>query len=393
MLETEIAEKASILVVDDDPIARTLMHETLAADGYSVIEAADGMEGYLLYHEYRPDLMLLDLMMPRMDGYQLCRILRARAESASAPIVVTTGHDDLASISRAYHAGATDFIAKPVNWLVLKHRIRHILRANRILAEARRDAEQLVSAKEAAEAANEARAEFLSNVSHELRTRLNAIVGFSDMIGDRMFGPIDEKYAEYASIIGESGRHLLAVITDTLGAVESDEDRSVLVEERVELGDIVALATKMVGEIARRGRIELVSEVDAALPPVMGDTAKLTQILVNLLTNSVKFTAPGGHVGLKVERHDGRGILFRIEDNGVGMSRDQIPIALAPFGQLNNSPSGKQEGIGIGLPLTKRLVELHGGTLELESEPGKGTVVIVRLPETRVCRSEQAPPA
>ena len=311
MLETEIAEKGSILVVDDDPIARTLMHETLAADGYSVIEAADGMEGYLLYHEYRPDLMLLDLMMPRMDGYQLCRILRARAESASAPIVVTTGQDDLASISRAYDAGATDFIAKPVNWLVLKHRIRHILRANRVLAEARRDAEQLVSAKEAAEAANEARAEFLSDIRHELRTRLNAIVGFSDMIGDRMFGPIDEKYAEYASIIGESGRHLLAVITDTLGAVESDEDRSVLAEERVEIGEIVALATKMVGEIARRGHIELVSEVADGLPPVMGDSAKLTQILVNLLTNSVKFTAPGGHVRLKAERHEGRGLIFR----------------------------------------------------------------------------------
>lgn len=392
MLETELSEKASILVVDDDPIVRTLMQETLEADGYSVIEAADGMEGYVLYHEHRPDLMLLDLVMPRMDGYQLCRILRARAESASAPIVVTTGHDDLASITRAYDAGATDFISKPVNWLVLKHRIRHILRANRILAEARRDTERLASAKDAAETASQARAEFLANVSHELRTRLNAIVGFSDIIGDRMFGPIDEKYAEYASIIGESGRHLLAVITDTLGAADVDDTQLALAEERVDVREIAELATKMVGEIARRGEVELVNKIGEEVPPLMADSAKLTQILVNLLSNAAKFTAPGGNVRLTIEQHLGGGITFRIQDNGTGMSRDQIPIALAPFGQLNNSPSGKREGIGIGLPLTKRLIELHGGTLELDSEPGKGTIASVHLPEARVCRDRPALP-
>jgi signal transduction histidine kinase len=330
--------------------------------------------------------------MPRMDGYQLCRILRARAESASAPIVVTTGYDDVASIARAYDAGATDFISKPVNWIVLKHRIRHILRANRVLAEARRDTERMMGAKEAAEAASQARAEFLANVSHELRTRLNAIVGFSDMIGDRTFGPIDDKYAEYASIIGESGRHLLAIISGALDIAEGDADRLALAEERVEIAEIAELATKMTEEMAHLSQIELVCQIEDELPPLAADPAKLTQIVVNLMSNAVKFTPTGGRVRLRVAQHDGGGITFRIEDNGVGMSREQIPIALSPFGQLDNNPRRDQDGIGIGLPLTKRLVELHGGTLQLDSEPGKGTVATVHLPEARVCRDARPRP-
>jgi len=392
MLETQPREKASILIVDDDPIVRALMQEALAADGYSVIEAADGVEGYLLYHEYRPDLTLLDLVMPRMDGYELCRILRARAESAHAPIVVTTGLDDVPSIARAYDVGATDFIPKPVNWLVLKHRIRNILRANRALAEMRRDTEILTSARDAAEFASQARAEFLASVSHELRTRLNAIVGFSDMMSDRMFGPLDDKYAEYANIIRESGRHLLAIVNDTLDVALSDEDRLALAEKRTDIGDIAELGLKIVEDMARRSKVELVGEVEEELPPVIGDPAKLTQILVNLLSNAIKFSERGGTVRLKVTQQAGHGITLRVEDNGIGMSSDQIPIALAPFGRVKNSAGRKHDGVGIGLPLTKRLVELHGGTIELESDLGRGTVASVHLPETRVCRESPALP-
>jgi two-component system cell cycle sensor histidine kinase PleC len=119
---------------------------------------------------------------------------------------------------------------------------------------------------------------------------------------------------------------------------------------------------------------------------LIGDPAKLTQILVNLLSNAVKFTPPGGQVRLRVGQRAHRGITFQVEDTGVGMSPDQIPIALAPFGQISNSLTRRHDGVGLGLPLTKRLVELHGGTMELDSEPGKGTTASVHLPEARVCR-------
>jgi signal transduction histidine kinase len=386
MNETKGPQGASILVVDDDPIVRSLMQATLRTDGFTVFEATDGVEGCRLYEEHRPDLMLVDLVMPHMDGYELCRILRARPESAYVPIVVATSLDDVPSIARAYDAGATDFIPKPVNWLVLNHRVRYILRASRAFEELRRNQERLIAAKEAAEAANRAKSEFLANMSHELRTPLNAIIGFSGMMSDRMFGPLDDKYAEYAGIIGDSGRHLLAIISDILDLSKADADRMMLAEERVEIEDVVELGSKIVEDMARRAQIKFVSEIEEKLPPLIGDPAKLTQILVNLLSNAVKFTPPGGQVRLRVGQRAHRGITFQVEDTGVGMSPDQIPIALAPFGQISNSLTRRHDGVGLGLPLTKRLVELHGGTMELDSEPGKGTTASVHLPEARVCR-------
>jgi signal transduction histidine kinase len=390
MHETRLLVTASILVVDDDPVVRSLMRATLERDGFTVIEARDGVEACRLYQEHHPDLLLVDLVMPHMDGFELCRVLRGRDESAYVPIVVATSLDDVPSIARAYDAGATDFIPKPLNWLVLNHRVRYILRASRAFEELRRNQDRLIAAKEAAEAANRAKSEFLANMSHELRTPLNAIIGFSGMMSDRMFGPLNERYAEYANIIGDSGRHLVAIITDILDLAKADADRLLLTEEQVEIAEVVELGSKIIEDMARRAQIEFVSEINKPLPAMIGDPAKLTQILVNLLSNAVKFTAPGGTVRLTIEQPLYQGITFRVEDTGIGMSPDQIPIALAPFGQIGNSLTRQHDGVGLGLPLTKRLVELHGGTIEIDSEPGKGTIASVHLPEERLCRTERA---
>jgi signal transduction histidine kinase len=385
MNESRLTLPGSVLVVDDDPVVRSLMRATLQRDGFDVIEAEDGIEGCRLYDEHRPDLLLVDVVMPRMNGYELCRELRNRPGSAYVPIVVATALDDLPSIAHAYDAGATDFIPKPINWLVLNHRVRYILRASRAFEEVRRNQERLIAAKEAAEAASQAKSEFLANMSHELRTPLNAIIGFSGMMSDRMFGPLNDKYAEYADIIGTSGRHLLAIITDILDLAKADADKLLLAEEEVDLAEVVKLSSQIVHEMAQRAQIQFDSEIEEPLPAVMGDPAKLTQIVVNLLSNAVKFTPPGGNVRLKVEHNGRRGITLRVEDSGIGMSPEQIPIALEPFGQIESSFTRKHDGVGLGLPLAKRLVELHGGRIALDSAPGKGTVASVHLPEERVC--------
>lgn len=390
MNENNLTAPGSILVVDDDPVVCSLMRATLERDGFTVIEAGDGIEGCRLYNEHRPDLLLVDVVMPRMDGYELCRELRSRAQSAYVPIVVSTSLDDLPSIARAYDAGATDFIPKPVNWLVLNHRVRYILRASRAFEELRRNQERLIAAKEAAEAASRAKSEFLANMSHELRTPLNAIIGFSGMMSDRMFGPLNDKYLDYANIIGTSGQHLLAIITDILDLAKADADRLLLSEEEVDIGDVVKLGSQIVQDMAGRAKIDFATECVEPLPRIVGDPAKLTQILVNLLSNAIKFTPSGGKVRLRVENHAQQGIVFRVVDTGIGMSPEELPIALAPFGQIENSLTRKSDGVGLGLPLTKRLVELHGGMIEIDSEPGKGTVASVYLPEERIIRESFA---
>jgi signal transduction histidine kinase len=390
MDDRNLTTPASILIVDDDPVVRSLMSATLTRDGFIVIEAEDGVEGCRLYDKHRPDLLLVDVLMPRMDGYQLCRELRGNPQSAYVPIVVATSLDDLPSIARAYDAGATDFVPKPINWLVLNHRIRYILRASRAFEDLRRNQERLIAAKEAAEAANRAKSEFLANMSHELRTPLNAIIGFSGMMSDRMFGPLNARYLDYANIIGSSGKHLLAIITDILDLAQADAAKLMLAEERVNLSEVVELGSSIVQDMARRAQIDFRNEIEGPLPTVLGDPAKLTQILVNLLSNAIKFTEPGGKVRLKVVRPAQRGITFRVEDTGIGMSAEQIPIALTPFGQIESNLTRKHDGVGLGLPLTKRLIELHGGTIEIRSEPGTGTVVSAHLPEDRLCPESRA---
>ncbi len=283
--------------------------------------------------------------------------------------------------------GATDFIPKPLNWLVLNHRVRYILRASRAFEELRRNQERLIAAKDAAEAASRAKSEFLANMSHELRTPLNAIIGFSGMMSDRMFGPLHEKYAEYAGVIGDSGRHLLAIINDILDLARDDANRLTVAEEEVEIARIVDLSSRIVQELACKAGVDFRTESEHVLPKVVGDTAKLTQILVNLLSNAIKFTPAGGEVRLKVTRNPEGGLLFRVVDTGIGMSAEQIPIALSPFGQIDSGLNRKYDGVGLGLPLTKRLIELHEGTIAIASEPGRGTTVEFHLPKERVAAS------
>src|SRR6266567_2149348 len=385
MDETNLSRTASILVVDDDPVVRSLMRATLENDNFEVIEAVDGVEGCQLYEEHRPDLLLVDVIMPRMDGYELCRELRGRLGSAYVPIVVATSLDDVPSIARAYDAGATDFIPKPINWLVLNHRIRYILRASRAFEELRRNQDGLIAAKDAAEAASRSKSEFLANMSHELRTPLNAIIGFSGMMSDRMFGPINEKYAEYAAVIGDSGRHLLAIINDILDLARDEANRLIVAEEEVEIGRVVDLSSRIVQELAAKAEVDFVTETGSFLPNVLGDTAKLTQILVNLLSNAIKFTPAGGRVCLKIAREPRGGLTFQVADTGIGMTAEQIPIALSPFGQVVSDLNRKYDGVGLGLPLTKRLIELHDGTIKITSAPGRGTTVDFHLPQERVC--------
>ncbi len=386
MDETNLSRTASILVVDDDPVVRSLMRATLENDNFEVIEAVDGVEGCQLYEKHRPDLLLVDVIMPRMDGYELCRELRSRLASAYVPIVVATSLDDVPSIAQAYDAGATDFIPKPINWLVLNHRVRYILRASRAFQELRRNQERLIAAKDAAEAASRSKSEFLANMSHELRTPLNAIIGFSGMMSDRMFGPINEKYAEYAAVIGDSGRHLLAIINDILDLARDEANRLIVAEEEVEISRVVDLSSRIVQELAVKAEVDFVSETEDFLPSVRGDTAKLTQILVNLLSNAIKFTPAGGRVRLTIGLQPEGGMIFQVADTGIGMTAEQIPIALSPFGQVDSGLNRKYDGVGLGLPLTKRLIELHDGTIKITSAPGRGTTVDFHLPQERVCQ-------
>ncbi|MEE8203792.1 MAG: ATP-binding protein [Alphaproteobacteria bacterium] len=252
--------------------------------------------------------------------------------------------------------------------------------------EALRRAEEISrAARETAELANRAKTEFLANMSHELRTPLNAIIGFSEIIMGEMFGPIGvEQYKEYMKDIHESGSHLYNLINDILDVSKAEAGKLELSESEIDIADAVTRCVRLVGERAERAEVALEVEVPQGLPLLYADERKIKQILLNLLSNAVKFTPTGGKVSISARIEPDGWFCFAITDTGIGISEQDMADVMAPFGQVDSTLARRYEGTGLGLPLTKALVDLHGGELDLHSELDVGTTVTVRLPKDRL---------
>ncbi|MBM3549438.1 MAG: DUF3365 domain-containing protein [Alphaproteobacteria bacterium] len=242
---------------------------------------------------------------------------------------------------------------------------------------------ELRAAKDQADHANQAKSEFLALMSHELRTPLNAINGFSEIIRGEFFGPVDRRYRGYANDINDSGQYLLSVINDILDMAKVEAGKIDLAEDRVDVAAMVDGCFRLLGDRAQAGGLTLGVDVPSSLR-LMADELRLKQVLVNLLSNSVKFTPPGGTVTVTARIASDGSAVLAVADTGIGIAAEHIPNALAPFGQVDNRISRKYGGTGLGLPLSRGLVELHGGTLAIESAPGRGTVVSIVLPAQRV---------
>ena len=365
--------KKSIFIVDDS-IANLSMAEEVLETQYDVMTMTSAANMFSILEKVRPDLILLDIAMPEVTGYDAIKQLKSNEKYAEIPVIFLTALTDSYSEAYGIELGAVDFITKPFSELVLQHRIKLQLDIDQLIKERTERLEQ-------ANAANRAKSEFLSNMSHEMRTPLNAIIGMTTI--GKMASEIEGKNRALNKI-GDASSHLLNVINDVLDLAKIEANKLELSPSEYCFERMLQKVMTFVTFRIEEKQQVLTVNIDKKIPYyIIGDEQRLTQVLVNLMANAAKFTPIAGKISIDaslVEEKEGNFELrIEVADNGIGISKEQQEKLFKPFGQAEKETSGKYGGTGLGLIISKRIIELMGGRIWIESEQGKGSKFIFTI--------------
>ena len=364
-----------ILCVDDEPLNLSLLKAMLSPRGYDVVTALNGPDALEKIRTEQIDICLLDVMMPEMDGFEVCRRIKGDEDHGTIPVVMITALSDMANRIRGIEAGAEDFISKPFNAAEVLARIKMLLHVKSLN-------DQLKSAKSMAEKANLAKSEFLSGMSHELRSPLNAILGFAQLMESDSPPPTPAQRESIVQIL-RAGWHLLTLINEILDLAKVESRQVPLSHEPVSLAEVMQECQGMVEPQAQQHGTRITFPRFDLPCFVLADQTRVKQVLINLLSNAIKYANKQGTVEVECTANTPGRIRVSVRDSGAGLRPEQLAQLFQPFNRLGQE-GGSEEGTGIGLVVAKQLVELMEGEIGVESTVGVGSVFwfeLISIPE------------
>ena len=390
--QNRMRQTSTILIVDDEEVGRDILEGLLIKEGYELAFAANGQQAVEKATELTPDLILLDVMLPGMDGYQVCQHLRTDKMLAEVPIIMVTALNDRESRLRGIEAGADDFISKPFNRLELQSRVRTITRLNRY----RRLLSERALRQQAIEA-EQLKTRFISNVSHELRTPLSIITLLSGNLDRRYHQVSDEKRQQMIRDIREQARTLSELVENVLEIGHLDTDQAVVERNLIDLASVIFDEVERQRPLAQRKAQKLQITGDEPLP-VWGNEPQLHQVVGNLLNNAIKYTPASGEIRCEFQAvrlgdkavskidgwpggdtlSSGNWACLRVVDNGIGIPEEAMPYLFERFYRVNSQ--SETSGTGLGLAIVSELLERHQGHIAVSTVPAGGSIFAIYLP-------------
>ena len=365
-----------VLVVDDDPILQEVMAEELTNAGFEVVRAENGEVACNLTGREVFNLAVIDISMPKLDGFGLLRHIRQHPRSVDLPVIVATSFNDKRSIEKAYELGASSFVTKPINWPQFAHHARFVMRNGEI--------ERALRAAEAeSSAASKMKNGMFQVLSHELKTPLSALIGLTNVVSASLSGKVDGMEAENLQHVVEAAHRLNGIVSDILllSKALAGPTRQQLVN--CPLRDIVDDGIVGLKSKAREANVNLVIRLPAPDLMTFCDPQLMRQAMFKLVDNAIKFSPPGGTVEIWGHGKDDGSTIISVRDHGPGLSQVKLKECLQPFIQDDMSYGRQANGLGLGLPIAKSIVEAHGGEMIFDTTLGQGLLAAIWIPPRR----------